>query len=109
MNNGITVESGSISSMLSSFQGEMAKLDELLNKINEETSKIKTSWEGEASDSTLQEIEKFKQVFESIKQQNVKYTGFLNGVIEKYTDEDTGESSFISSNDHVFDSTYNGR
>ena len=105
----ITVQSASVSSLLSEFQGEMGKLDALLNKIDKETSEAKAIWEGDASDATISAIEKFKDVFESIKEQNEKYVEFLNSVIEKYTDEDTQEKTFVTTNDNVFDTNYNGK
>ena len=73
MSDGILVKSESISEQLIAFQEEMGKLDKLMNKIDNETTSIKSNWEGNASDNTLSEIEKFKQVFESIKSQNEKY------------------------------------
>lgn len=104
----ITVQSASVSSLLSEFQGEMGKLDTLLNKIDKETSEAKSIWEGDASDATISAIEKFKDVFDTIKEQNEKYVTFLNSVIEKYTDEDTEEKTFVSTNDNVFDTNYIG-
>ena len=105
----ITVQSASVSSLLSEFQSEMGKLDALLNKLDSETSSAKSIWEGNASDATISEIEKFKNVFDSIKEQNEKYVSFLNSVIEKYTDEDTEEKTFVSTNDNVFDTNYSGK
>ena len=109
MGDGITVQSASVSELLAQFQGEMGKLDQLLSKIDTETSNAKAIWEGDASDATLSQIEKFKQVFEAIKEQNEKYVGFLNSVIEKYTDEDTYEKTFVNENNNAFDTEYIGK
>ena len=103
MNSDILVDSGSIAGQLSAFKAEMGSLDALLSKIETETANAKSFWEGDASDATLSEIDKFSQVFDTIKEQNQVYVDFLNEVVEKYTDEDDFRQISVNSNTDAFD------
>ncbi len=105
----ISVETQTIASLLSDFKKEMTNLENLLNKVSSETEHMKQYWEGNASDDALTRLEGYKKVFESIKEQNIKYADFLDSVIEKYTDVDTYEKKFVDSNKTSFGTDYYGR
>ncbi len=105
----ITVESQTIVELLESFKKEMTNLDNLMSKINTKTDDISKSWEGTVSDTVLTSIRNFKTTFDNISTQNTKYVEFMNSVIEKYTDEDYSEKSFVDENKYAFTSDLNGK
>ena len=105
----ISVETTTIASLLEEFKREMSNLDTLLNKVSSETENMKSYWEGNASDDALTRIEGYKKIFDSIREQNIKYAEFVDSVIEKYTDEDTNEKDFVESRKTSFETDYYGR
>ena len=105
----ITVESKTIVEQLESFKAEMTKLDSLMDKIDSKSNAISQSWEGNVSDTILSSIRSFRSTFDNIRAQNEKYVTFLNGVIEKYTDEDSSETSFVNDNKYAFTSDLYGK
>ena len=105
----LKIESETIVDLLESFKAEMNNLDNLMDKIDSKTTNISKSWEGNVSDEILTSIRNFRTTFDSIRTQNVKYVGFLNGVIEKYTDEDTSKSSYMHDNKYSFKTDLYGK
>ena len=90
----INITAESLTSNLSSFQAEMAKMTALLGEIETATSTIKGKWEGAASEYVLSKVEQFQKVFTDVNAQNEKYVNFMNSVIDKYT---TADNSGINS------------
>ena len=105
----ITVESQTIVELLESFKGEMTNLDNLMDKIDGKTDSISKSWEGNVSETILTSVRNFKTDFDNIRAQNEKYVSFLNGVIEKYTDEDDSNRSFVDENKYAFTADLRGK
>lgn len=104
----ISVETKTIASLLEDFKKEMINLDTLLNKVSSETEKMKAYWEGKASDDTLTRISGYKKIFDSIREQNIKYAEFVDSVMEKYTDADKDEKDFVESHITSFETDYYG-
>ena len=104
----ISLDSVSVGTLLELFKGEMKKLDNLVNKLDLETNEIKKTWQGNASDRTLEKIEKFKIVFEDIKRKNEKYINFVDYAVTKYKDLDTSKINFVDRNIGAFDTSFYG-
>ncbi len=94
----ISITSESLASNLSSFKAEMDKMTTLLSEIETATTNAKASWEGNASDIVMGQIETFQAVFSEIQAQNQKYEEFINSVIDKYTEADNSGISSVESN-----------
>jgi uncharacterized protein YukE len=98
MADGINITSESLSSLLSSFKGEMEKMQTLMADIKSSTDNAKSIWEGTTSDAVLGQIENFQKVFEPIEEQNKKYVEFINTTIEAYENEDNAQINTVESN-----------
>lgn len=109
MTSKISVETKTVATLLEEFKQEMSNLDGLLSRVSSQTEEMKSFWEGNASDETLSRIESYKTIFDSIRDQNKKYSDFVNSVIEKYTDIDKSEKDFVESNVTAFETDYYGR
>lgn len=103
------VNTGTISEKLSFFQGQMAKMEELFKKIDTDTDTLSQSWEGTASDSVIESVREYKEVYEKIKTQNEKYVAELNVVMEKYIDFENVETKIIDYGNNTYDTNYIGK
>ena len=104
----ISLDSVSVGTLLELFKGEMKKLDNLVNKLDLETNEIKKTWQGNASDRTLEKIEKFKIVFDDIKKKNEKYIQFVDYAVTKYKELDASEKQFVETRKSAFDTSFYG-
>ena len=104
----ISIKSKSVVELLELFKEDMNKLDGLNEKIKTTTSNIKSTWEGNASDATLEQVKKFDNLFGEISNQNEKYVEFLNSVIEKYTDIDNSDINYVNTHVNSYDTSYVG-
>lgn len=107
-NNNISLDSVSVGTLLELFKSEMNRLDTLVNKLDNETKKIKESWQGKASDETLEKVDKFKIIFDNIKHKNENYIRFVDDVVTKYKELDASEKQFMETQKRAFDTSFYG-
>ena len=108
MSDNISLNSVPVSVLLETFKNEMKKLDALVNKLDFETQKIKQTWQGTASDETLEKIDKLKIVFDGIKTSNERYVKFVDYVVDKYKELDESERKFVETQRGAFDTSFYG-
>ena len=99
----IKFQSDSVTELISEFKKQMDKMDNLSNKLKEETTNMKSVWEGIASDDVLSKIDEFKKVFDEVKTQNEKYVNSLNIIIEKYSEEENSNIDAVNNNVDSYD------
>ena len=96
--NGISIDSMSVSDKLSSLQREITKLNELSELLKTKTETMKNSWQGEVADYILEEILKYKDAFDKIKEQNERYVTYVNKVATKYEAQDKSTTATVETN-----------
>ena len=106
--NNLSINDASVDTLLTAFKGEMAKLDDLVDKIYTETSKVKIKWQGSGSDYVLANIDDLKVVFNNIRSQNSKFVKFIDSSIARFKAEDKREKEAVESNINAYDTSLYG-
>ena len=71
-------------SNLTDLKLEVEKMNSLFSDIKAKTSDITNYWNGKSSDNNIQSFNNFSSVFDSINENNKKYTDFLDQTYSKY-------------------------
>lgn len=100
---GINVQEKNLTDKLSSFSGEINKLNNLAAKLIDETTKLEEFWKGKNGDSAIESLKKYNTVFSKIKEQNQMYVSYVNKVIELYNSAESTTISTMETNSDSLD------
>ena len=104
----IDVDSIPVVNLLELFKGEMLKLDDLVDRLYNDTSNIKITWQGYSSDSILSKVDDLKKVFDEIRRKNIDYVNFIDSTINKYKAMDTSQRNYVDTEKGALDTSLYG-
>ena len=92
--------------LLQNFKKEMIRMESLQDELISENNSVKNDWQGSASDADLGEIDKFRPIFENVKEKNQKHVVALNKIIDRYAYEEKTNIDTVNDNVSAYDFTW---
>lgn len=90
----IRVDSTAMREKANAFKAIAGNISNYTDEITQEITGMKSVWEGEAAEASIQKFDKFKQNFEEIKKTIDNYAVFLEQAAEAY---DSSENATVGS------------
>ena len=98
MNEEMLIDETKIRNTFINFKKEIEKMNLLFEEVENDNKQAKQIWEGRASDAILSQFESFRQLFDEIKEKNIKYTDFMITIINKYIEENESQIGMMENN-----------